>query len=436
MPNLPSGIIPGHVNLQSKAELEKNIKTVTLNQIVKALTVQPEEAIGAPEPGLRDILFKGTFEEVNDFFYKNELSDGLPIVPPTVEKVQEFLKFTDRSPDEVIGVLLPENRQSTVWNVAINGVMAGCRPEYMPVLVALAEAMADPNYGVEHSGNTPGADTLITINGPIIKDLKFNYEQGVLRDGFQANTTIGRFWRLMLRNIAGFLPHKTDKATYGNTWRVVLAENEDAVARIGWEPLSVDRGFKAGDNIVTVARYTGGGVILSVSGSNAEEVLPYIADSIVGHIKWELSFTVAPWPGFERPLLILSPIIAETIAKSGWTKKDVKRYLYEHARMPAWKVEKILGQWTMNIPEGATLCELVKSGIAPKQFCESSDPNRMVPIVCSPDDFQITVSGDPGRSNAYVFIHNGFMGMTTSKLIKLPASWNELLPLFLNNAKT
>ena len=99
--------------------------------------------------------------------------------------------------------------------------MAGCRPEYMPVLVALVEAMADPDYGVEHSGNTPGGETLIILNGPIIKELGFNYTQGVMRDGFLPNTSVGRFWRLYLRNVAGFLPHKNDKATFGNTWRVV-----------------------------------------------------------------------------------------------------------------------------------------------------------------------------------------------------------------------
>ena len=181
-------------------------------------------------------MFQGTFEAVNAHFYEREWSDGLPIVPPTLEKIQEFLSFTDRAPDDLLGILLPENRAATVWAVAVNGVMAGCRPEYMPILVALAEAMADPYYGVEHSGNTPGSETLIVLNGPIIKDLNFNFTQGVLRDGFMPNTSVGRFWRLALRNIAGFLPHKNDKGTFGNTFRVVLAENEDALAKIGWPP--------------------------------------------------------------------------------------------------------------------------------------------------------------------------------------------------------
>jgi hypothetical protein len=418
-------IIPGHVDLQSEGELQKNVKAVTLEAVINSLTIEIEEAkAAAPEPKPQDIIYKGTFEEVNDLFYKNEWSDGLPIVPPTIEKVQEFLKYTDRSPEDVIGVLLPANRKATVWNIAANGVMAGCRPEYMPILIAAIEAMADPKYGVEHSGNTPGADTLITLNGPIIKELGFNYEQGVLRDGFQPNTSIGRFWRLYLRNVAGFLLHKTDKATYGNTWRVVLAENEEAVAKIGWDPMSVDMGFKAGENVVTVSRYTGGDVISSVIGDTIDKILSYIADAVVKQIGWELVFTVGIAACTQRPHLILSPVIAETVSKLGYSKEDVKQYLYEHARLPAWKFEQYIRH---AVPGGRTLCDLVKEGSAPKQFGESADPNRLVPIVCSPDDFLITISGDPLRSNAYIFVHNGMLGYPTSKKIKLPVNWDKLL---------
>src|SRR6516225_10741197 len=188
-----------------------------------------------------------------------------------IGKVREFLRFTERAPDDSLGVIPPDNRSATVWSVAVNGVMAGCRPEYMPLLVALVEAMADPAYGVEHSGNTPGSETLIVLNGPIIKQLGFNYEQGVLRDGFMPNTSVGRFFRLALRNMAGFLPHKTDKGCFGNTFRVVLAENEDALGKIGWAPNSADMGFAAGDNTVTITRATGGGVLPSVTGSRPEE---------------------------------------------------------------------------------------------------------------------------------------------------------------------
>ncbi|MBI4596346.1 MAG: hypothetical protein HY730_08230, partial [Candidatus Tectomicrobia bacterium] len=325
------------------------------------------------------------------------------------------------------GIIPPDHRNATIWNIAVNGVMAGCRPEYMPVLVALIEAMADPSYGVEHSGNTPGAETLIIINGPIIKALGFNYEQGVMRDGFQANTSIGRFWRLYLRNVAGFLPHKTDKGTFGNTWRVVLAENEDTLARIGWEPLSADMGFKAGDNTVTISRYTGGGVIASVFGSTAQQILPYLADAVLKQIGWELVFTVGLAMGTQRPLLILTPILAETLSKSGYFKKDVKQYLFDHARLPAWKFEQYIGKWTNFMPGNRSLCDLVNFGKAPKIFCESTNPERLVPIVCSPDDFMIAVSGDPLRTNAYTFAHNGMLGFPTCQKIHLPENWQQCL---------
>jgi len=232
--NLPSAVVPGHVDVQTSEELDRNVVAVTVDGVVRSLTETPAPSRrAAKEPAPLDVVFEGTFDEVNRFFYENEWSDGLPIVPPTAERVGEFLRFTDRAPEEEIGVLLPDRRSATIWTVAVNGVMAGCRPEYMPILVALAEAMADPAYGVEHSGNTPGAETLIILNGPLITELGFNFAQGALRDGVHANTTIGRFWRLYLRNVAGFLHHKTDKSTFGNTWRVVLAENEAVIRSLG-----------------------------------------------------------------------------------------------------------------------------------------------------------------------------------------------------------
>ena len=256
---------------------------VTVDAVIRNLTEAPAR-VGAAvvEPGPSDVVFEGTLDEVNRFFYENDWSDGLPIVPPTPDRVARFLRFCDRPAQTELGVLLPDKRRATVWNVAVNGVMAGCRAEYMPILVALVEAMADPRYGVEHSGNTPGAETLIILNGPLIKELGFNYEQGALRDGVQANTTIGRFWRLYLRNVAGFLHHRTDKGTFGNTWRVVLAENEDAQRRIGWTTIAADEGVPGG-NAVTISRYTGGGVIASVFGDAPERIRAQEAVHIDAH---------------------------------------------------------------------------------------------------------------------------------------------------------
>ena len=426
-PNLPVALVPGQVGVQTKEKLDGNVRRVTLDRVIENLTVNPPVAQAVNEPGPKDIVFEGSFEEVNRFFYENEWSDGLPIVPPSPEKIASFLSFTDRSPDEVLGVVLPDNRKVTVWTAAVNGVMAGCRPEYMPILVALGEAMCDPVYGVEHSGNTPGAETLIILNGPIIKELNFNDEQGALRDGFMPNTTVGRFWRLLLRNGAGFLPHKTDKGTFGNTWRVVLAENEAAAAKAGWAPLSVDQGFAAGDNTVTISRFTGSDVVVSVFGNTGEQMLPYLADGIVKQTGWEVIFTVGMSTGMYCPLLVLSPILAETFGKSGWDKARIRDYLYENARIPAWKFEKYIMGWTNFRSGGRSLFDLASLGEAPKAFGVSSDPNRMVPIVGKPEDFMIAVSGDPLRTNAMVFSHNGILGYPTTKKIALPRDWKAKL---------
>jgi hypothetical protein len=415
MPNIPIAMVPGHTGVQSKDELRRNILGVTLDDIVRNLTGETGTATQEDEPGARDVVAKGTFDDVNRYFYEHELADGLPIVPPTRERVNEFLRYTERNPEENLGLLLPDNRPATIWSIAVNGVMAGCRPEYMPILVALIEAMADPYYGVEHSGNTPGGETLIVLNGPIVKDLGFNYTQGVMRDGFLPNTSIGRFWRLYLRNVAGFLPHKNDKATFGNTWRVVVAENEDVVKELGWEPNSVDMGYADGDNTVTISRFTGGNHISSISGSTPEEMLPYLADAVVRQYSWQIMFTVGQGMGTLRPLILLGPIIARTVAKWGWSKHDLKQYLYDHARIPAHHYERILRDWTAK--PTWNLEEEVRLGRVPRVFFESDDPNRMVPLVWDPDDYMIIVTGDPARNSAYVFAHNGVLGYPVAKKI-------------------
>jgi hypothetical protein len=417
-PDIAVAKVPGHTGVQSPEELQRNILTVTMDRVVENLTGEVAQVADENEPGAHDVICRGTFDEVNRFFYEHELSDGLPIVPPTRDRVEAFLRHTDRDPAEVLGIVLPDSRGATIWSIAVNGVMAGCRPEYMPVLVALAEAMVDPYYGVEHSGNTPGGETLIVLNGPVVKQLDFNYTQGVMRDGFLANTSIGRFWRLYLRNVAGFLPHKNDKATFGNTWRVVVAENEDVIREIGWEPNSVDMGFAAGDSTVTISRFTGGNHISSLSGSTPEEMLPYLADAVVRQYSWQIMFTVGQGMGTLRPLVMLSPLIARTIAGWGWKKADLQRYLYDHARLPAREFERILRDWTAkptwNLAEEARLNRI------PKVFHASDDPERLVPLVWDAEDYMILVTGDPARNSAYVFAHNGVLGYPVAKKIRMP----------------
>jgi len=135
--------------------------------------------------------------------------------------------------------------------------------------------------------------------------------------------------------------------------------------------------------------------------------------------------------GSQRPLLILSPILAETLAKGGLDKAQLKERLFELARVPAGKLERYVGEWTNLMPGRPTLTGLVKAGLIPTVFAESDDPERLVPIVCRAEDLMIAVSGDPLRTNAYAFAHNGILGYPTTKPIRLPAEW----PLLLREAR-
>jgi hypothetical protein len=429
LPGMALGVLPGHTGAQTPQVVLDNVRARALGQTVEGLLGTPEDAPAQEsEPHPEEIVFSGGFDDVNDHFYRREWGDGLPLVPPTVEKVRRFLRFTDRAPHAVLGVMLPDNRCATPWNIAVNGVMSGCRPEYMPVLVATAQALLDPQYGVEHSGNTPGAETLVVLNGPIAKELGFNCGQGVMRDGPRANTSVGRFVRLYLRNVAGFLPGATDKATFGNTWRVVVAENDDAVRRIGWTPLCADMGFAPSDNVVTIARHTGGNVVVNVDGATPEALLPYIADRMAKEHGYHVCFSAGQGFGALRPMLLLTPVLAETIARAGWSKRDVQQYLFDHARITAREFDRYASTW-----QGLAhppLSEWFARGKVPEAFAQSDDPERRVPIVFRPEDFHIVVTGDPLRTNAYIFTHNGLRGFTVAKQIELPAHWPALLHEF------
>jgi hypothetical protein len=413
MPNLPFTAHPGHVNVATAEQVQENAAGMMLDQVIKGLTVQPPEGKPTKEPGLKDIVFKGTFEDVNAFFYKREWSEGLPIVPPTVEKAEQFLKFTDRSSEEVIGKLLPDNREATIWNIAVNGVMAGCRPEYMPVLVAIVEAMVDPAFGQEHLGHTPGTETLIIINGKIIKALDFNYTQGALRPGFQANTSIGRFWRLYLRNVAGFLPHKTDKGCFGGNYRIVLAENEEAAAGMGWEPLSVDLGFKAGDNVITITSCTEATQAIEVGAPTAEEILKNIEARMAdNHLFIQFFFR-----GMRtRPTIVITPAVLKVLSDAGFTKAKVKQHFYENAKL---EVSRLSGMIVNRFYKG------IDEGNWPKQLGTSKDLNRYIQMVSSPDDFLMVVSGDPDRDHVLICANNGYIGYPVSKKIGLPSNWKS-----------
>jgi hypothetical protein len=419
---LPVATLPGHVDGQSAEELKQNVLGVTLGEVLSCLTAAGDGAqiAAALAPDYRpwDIVATGSFAKINETFQQRAWSDGLPIVPPTRATVSEFLDMTPDAPDRLIGVIQPSGSAMTVHNVAVNGVMAGCRPQHMPILVAIAEILVDPAYGVEHSGDTTGGDALIILNGPICRDLGFNCENGALRDGSPANSSVGRFLRLLLRNVARSLPGGGDKSTFGHTFRVALAEHELAAAKLGWRPFSVDQGFGADDDVVTIARFTGDTTVGSIYGKDPHVIARYLADGLIRQSGWELIFTAGFAPDTHRPLVVLSPMVAKTLTRAGIGKAELKRLLFEYARIPAWKMETYIGAWTNLVPGQPTLRELVAAGRATRQFALDDNPERLAPIVERPEDILVVVSGDPLRSNACVFGSNGMHGFPTSRRVR------------------
>ena len=133
--------------------LYKKVTEILVKNIIAGFSRQVKEVAQSAEPGPRDIVFGGSLDEVQEYFHKNLWSDGLPIIPPTLDRIERFMKFTERRPDEIIGKLLPENREATVWNVAVNGVMAGCRPEYMPIFLSVVDAISDPEFRIQDAGS-------------------------------------------------------------------------------------------------------------------------------------------------------------------------------------------------------------------------------------------------------------------------------------------
>ena len=443
--DLALAVTVGHVDAVSTDQMIDDFVAVTVDQVINGLvtpstTGEPAAGPGldqehtdhtdhadhaelepavdlGPEPSAVDTVVSGTIDRINSVFSDRGWSDGLPIVPPTRARVEAFLAPLGFDPWRRIGIAKSSGRDMTVWSVAVNAVMAGCRPEDLPVLLAATEILADPAYGMEHSGNTTGADALMIVNGPIIDQLGFNHGAGALRDGSPVNTRIGRWLRLFLRNVGGFTAEEHDRATFGNSARVVLAEDEGALADIGWEPLSTDFGIEPGSDALTMARMNTGAIIGSVFGASPEQILPYLGDGLARVSGWDLTHNYGLGQGQFRPLLVLSPILARTFAAAGWSKADVKQGLFEHATVPAWRYEKLIGEWSNLTAGRRTLIDVVADGGLPPVFATGDDPNRPVPIVTDPSKIMIAVAGDPNRTNAYAFSNDGPHGDYTTKAI-------------------
>jgi hypothetical protein len=265
------------------------------------------------------IGFTGTFEEVQDYFINNRMSDGLPVVPPTEESVTEFLKHTRHSPNEVVTTTMwPEEWQVTVEKVAAVGVMAGCKPEYLPVLLAIVEAWGKDTFFKLLVRSGSSASPIIFINGPVRNEIGMNAGLNALGPGNRANASIGRFMRLAIINLGGSWPGVNDMSAQGSPTKYgfCFAENEEGTP---WQPFHTSRGFKTDESAVTVLIGAWAHSNLFSAGQSSELILEVLAKSILA------------LQGRHGALILMGPGMARLLKENGMSKADVERQIWKHA---------------------------------------------------------------------------------------------------------
>src|SRR5205809_2178544 len=258
-----------------------------------------------------------------EFCSRQGWTDGLPAVPPTADRVGAMLAGARLDPTQEIGFVAHRAVSITAEKVAINAVMAGCTPDFMPVVVAAVEGIAEPRWGYHGRGtSTAGAGVLMIVNGPIARELDVNAGDNLFGPGWRANLTIGRAVRLVMRNVCGSMPGTLDRGTLGHPGKLsyVIAENE---AESPWTPLHVERGFRADQSTVTVMAAESPHQFYNQLSNTPEGVLTTLADAM------RLGGSAGRQPQY---VIVLAGEHMRTIGHSGWGKKEIRQFLFEHTQ--------------------------------------------------------------------------------------------------------
>jgi hypothetical protein len=382
-PDLPIAVIPHPFGNRTRDEV-RQLAAGCVDDIVQLICgkgAAPSRPAPKASPALRAALVEvpGDFDAFNRFFHERRWGDGLPVVPPTQERVARMLSGSRRAPGEVVASLAPALGAATVERIAINAVMAGCHPEYLPVLIAAAEAVAVPRFNLGSIQTTTNPVTVwLIVNGPIARQLGVNGGTNCLGPGSWANATLGRAMRLILQNIGGGLPVDIDRATHGQPGKYTFccAENEEASP---WEPLHVERGFSPGTSTVTAAGVSST-FNMNTHAKDAVDLIRVIADTMTFPAGSDYTFGGSPW-------LMLSPEHAQVLKGDGLSKAEVKRQLWEQARLLGSR----LSVKDFARVQNGRRAELGEIG-----------PDTLIPISARPEDINILVAGGPGTHSIYL----------------------------------
>ena len=423
---------PSAFALDSEELLVKNTREVLWPQIVEALTrpitnEEKAEALKASHGDLRDDVFFGTLEEVNNYFADMKWTDGLPIVPPTFEKVSQMMRFTDYRWDETIAVLPIAHRNTTAWHVAVNGVMAGCKPELMPVLVALTKALGGPDFR-RMLASTHAWVPFCWLNGPVARQLGIDNGQGEINEA--VNMAIGRFMNLALMNLCGYYVKQDRMGTFGYPMSWCMAEDEQACQRIGWQPYHVRAGYKMNDNTITAASTLLWGNNMAPSTTNPERIAQLMA--------WDISercqFALGSGRQYTFRTILLTEPVAATLAKKYPTTDALEKYLIDASRRPLKERvfanyyanpggakdggEHNIRQYTGHLrrTEGASVTQT-------PSWYDSTEPTIETIPTMKKGMTEFLITGDAARNKVQTMPGGGY---STVK-IELPRDWNRLM---------
>ncbi len=367
--------------------------------LTKPLTAEEKNPRAEKTETPARIIFKGSLEEVNRFFYRRGWTDGLPIIPPMEEAVQEMLIGTDLPADYLLGKLQSRLGKATVEKVAINAVMAGALPTYMPVLIAATIDLLESEQGFNgyttYGFSTGSWSPFWIINGPIRQQLNINSGSGAFSPGNIANATIGRAMGLIIKNIGGVRKGIEDMGVMGNPMKytMVIAENEEESP---WEPLHVEHGYQKEDSTISLS-FPQSFLQHYPPGSDATSILQSVIDNITRGMRYTIVF---------------NPQTAKNIAREGFTKEKIKQYITEKKFVPAVQPKNQLGN--SGIP-----------GASPSQDLQNKP--EMVPLIRDPRVIRIIVGGGPGAFVAHLIGGGATPGKKEIQKIELPKNWEKLV---------
>jgi hypothetical protein len=397
MPNLRMVILPAKEWYRSRidAKMSGDLAEKFFDQVVAALTRPLSQEEARPKPKMKEAIpasftvtaasYEMALDAVTQMFMEKQISDGLPVVPPTKAAVDWMLKGTSRRPDEVIGTLPPRKGTVTIQKIAINAVMAGARPEYMPAIIAAVEGLADPHFdGTWWRMSTSSSLPAIVVSGPLAQEIKMNSGMGLLGYGYRSNAAIGRAVQLVTLNMGRTWPDVNDMAGTGRVnsytfW--TFAEDPESV----WESYAVEKGFRPEESVVMTAVAQAGSMYLIGGGAVSPWTEQGILDGIIRQIS-NVRGTSPIWTGVWT--IVMHPECARRLKEKGMSKKDVQKYLWEQSKVPFEKIDKsTLKAIRECLDAGVFLPEAVPV------FREALQPGGKIPVVQTPNHIDIIVAG-------------------------------------------